>query len=163
MECEKCKGNSLVKNGMSRHKNQRWLCKECGHTQGEYDRRKIGDDIRKVALHHYVEGVGLRATERLVGVSHNSIMNWVHEAVDDKMLAKVQPETVGFVEADELYTFVGKKNKMCGSGGLLIAIPSKSAAGRWAIVAPKRPSAWMRNFLADKTLPSAPTSGTPTA
>jgi len=148
---------------MSRHKNQRWLCRECGHTQGEYNRRKISDELRQVALHHYIEGVGLRATERLVGVSHNSIMNWVREAVDGKVLAKVQPETVGWVEADELWTFVGKKNKMCGSGGLLIAIPNKSAAGLWAIVALKRPSAWMRNFLADKTLHSALTSGTPTA
>ena len=159
MECEKCKGERLVKNGMSRHGNQRWLCRGCGHTQGEYDRRKISNELREVALHHYVEGVGLRATERLVGVSHNSIMNWVHELVDDKMLAKVRPETVGFVEADELWTFVGKKNKMCGFGGLLIAIPNKSAGGRWAIVAPKRPSAWMRNFLAVKMLHSAPTSG----
>ena len=36
------------------------------------------------ALARYLEGVGLRATERLVGVSHNSVMNWVLEAVEGK-------------------------------------------------------------------------------
>jgi len=30
------------------------------------------------------EGVGLRATERLVGASHNAVMNWGREAVAGK-------------------------------------------------------------------------------
>ena len=54
------------------------------------------------ALAYYLEGAGLRATERLVGVSHNSVMNWVLEAVEDKALARVAPEEVEWGEADEL-------------------------------------------------------------
>ena len=57
---------------------------------------------RASALAHYLEGVGLRATERLVGVSHNAVMNWV--------LAAVAPGEVEWVEADELWTYVGQKN-----------------------------------------------------
>ena len=59
------------------------------------------------ALAHYLEGVGLRATERLVGVSHNAVMNWVWEEVEGKSLAMAKPEEVEFVEADELRTYVG--------------------------------------------------------
>ena len=117
---------------------------------------------RASALAHYLEGVGLRATERLVGVSHNAVINWVREEVVGKTLASVPPGEVTWVEADELWTDVGKKKTLAGSGGLLIVLPSKSAAGRWGIVAPKRPAAWMRNFLTPPTSPSAPTSGTPT-
>jgi hypothetical protein len=73
-------------------------------------------------------------------------MNWVREALG-KHFESVSPETVGWVEAGELRALAGKGNKLCGCGGVLIALPSKSAGGRWAIVAPRRPSVWMRNLL----------------
>ena len=114
---------------------------------------------RASALAHYLKGVGLRATERLVGVSHNAVMNWVLAVVEGKALAAVAPGEVEWVEADELWTYVGQKKRPAGSGGLLIVLPRKSADGRWAIVAPKRPAAWMRRFLTPITSPSAPTSG----
>ena len=115
------------------------------------------------ALAHYLEGVGLRATERLVGVSHHAVMNWVLEEVAGKALALAKPEEVEFVEADELWTYVGQKKRPAGCGGLLIVLPKRSAAGRWAIVEPKQPGVWMRRFLTPPTSPSAPTSGIPTA
>ena len=64
---------------------------------------------KAAALAHYLEGVGLRATERLVGVSHNAVMNWVLEEVEGKALALAKPEEVEFVEVDELWTCVGHK------------------------------------------------------
>ena len=152
----------VVKNGCSRHGRQRWLCRECRKTSGERDHRRVEPAKRASALAHYLEGVGLRATERLVGVSHNAVMNWVLEEVAGKALAKVKPEEVEWVEADELWTYVGQKKRPAGCGGLLIVLPRRSAAGRWGIVEPKRPAAWMRRFLTPPTSPSAPTSGTPT-
>ena len=65
-------------------------------------------EIGRSALAHYLEGVGLRATGRLVGVSHNAVMNWVLEEVEGKALAAARPEE--WVEADELWTYVGQKN-----------------------------------------------------
>ena len=152
----------MVKNGSSRHGRQRWLCRACGRTSGERDHRLVEPAKKASALAHYLEGVGLRATERLVGVSHNSVMNWVFKAVEGRALARVVPEEVEWVEADELWTYVGRKKRPAGSGGLLIVLPRKSADGRWGIVEPRRPSAWMRSFLTPPTSPSAPTSGTPT-
>ena len=118
---------------------------------------------RAAALAHYLEGVGWRATERLVGVSHNTVMNWVLEEVAGKVLAPVPPEEVEWVEADELWTYVGKKKRLAGWGGLLIALPRKLAAGRWGLGVPKRPSVWLRRFLTPRPSSSAPTAGTPTA
>ena len=122
----------------------------------------MAPELKESALRHYMEGVGLRATERLVGVSHNSIMNWVKQEVAGKMLAPVPAGEVTWVEADELWTYVSKKKILAGSGGLLIVLPNASWVGRWGIVAPSRPSAWMRNFRTPITSPSPPTSGTPT-
>ena len=162
MKCQHCGSEMVVKNGCSRHGRQRWLCRECRKTSGERDHRRVEPAKRASALAHYLEGVGLRATERLVGVSHNAVMNWVLEEVAGKALAKVKPEAVEWVEADELWTYVGQKKRPAGGGGLLIVLPRRSAAGRWGIVEPKRPAAWMRRFLTPPTSPSAPTSGTPT-
>ena len=152
----------MVKNGRSRHARQRWLCPHCHKTCGERDHRRVEPAKRASALAHYLEGVGLRATERLVGVSHNAVMNWVLEAVAGKALAGVKPDEVEWVEADELWTYVGQKKRPAGCGGLLIVLPRRSAAGRWGIVEPKRPAAWLRNFLRPPTSPSARTSGIPT-
>ena len=163
MKCAHCASEELVKNGLSRHGHQRWLCQNCGRTCGEKDRRRVEPAKRAEALAHYLEGVGLRATERLVGVSHNAVMNWVVEEVSGQVLAQVPPEEVEWVEADELWTYIGKKKKLAGCGGLLIVLPRRSAAGRWGIVAPQRPSAWMRSFLMPRTSRSARISGTPTA
>ena len=163
MTCQHCASEAVVRNGRSRHGRQRWLCRACGKTSGEKDHRRVEPAKRASALAHYLEGVGLRATERLVGVSHNAVMNWVLEEVEGKALAAAQPEEVEWVEADELWTYVGQKKRPAGCGGLLIVLAKKSADGRWAVVAPKRPAAWMRNFLTPDTSPSAPISGTPTA
>ena len=163
MNCIHCGRTDLVKNGSSRHGRQRWLCRSCGKTCGEKDHRRVEPEKKSAALAHYLEGVGLRATERLVGVSHNAVMNWVLEEVEGRALAAAKPEEVEFVEADELWTYVGQKKRPAGCGGLLIVLPRRSAAGRWVIVEPRQPAAWMRSFHTPPTSPSAPTSGTPTA
>jgi len=111
MKCCHCTSASVVKNGRSRHGHQRWLCRDCQRTCGEQDHRRIAPEKRTAALDHYLEGVGLRATERLVGVSHNSVMNWVCEEVAGKALAQVPASAVEWVEADELWTYVGKRNE----------------------------------------------------
>ena len=116
MHCTHCSSDRLVKNGKSRHGNQRWLCRPCGRTCGECDKRRVPPEKEASALRHYLEGVGQRATERLVGVSHNSVMNWVLAEVEGKVLARVDAAEVQWVEADELWTYVGKKR------GLLVVV-----------------------------------------
>ena len=162
MECPHCQTAHTVKNGISRHGHQRWRCQKCKKTFGEKDRRLVAPEKKAAALAQYLEGVGQRATERLLGVSHNSITNWVKKAVGGKVLKAVPAEKVEWVEADELWTYVAKKKMIAGSGGLLIVLPSASWAGRWGIVEPKQRSGWMRSFLAPSTSSSPPTSGIPT-
>ena len=161
MNCPHCQADQIVKNGTSRHGHQRWRCQKCQKTFGEKDRRLVAPETKAAALAQYLEGVGQRATERLLGVSHNSITNWVKKAVAGQVLKATPAEKVEWVEADELWTYVAKKKTIAGSGGLLIVLPNASWAGRWGIVEPKQRSGWMRNFLTPPTLSSPPTSGIP--
>ena len=146
--CPRCQGAKIVKNGRSRHGLQRYVCQSCRLTFGEQDQRRVDAGKREDALKHYAEGVGLRATERLVGVSHNSVMNWVRQEIQGKALERVDATVVRVVEADELWTYIGQKKQQSGSGGLLIALPKEYSAGSWVIAIPQQPKRWVRRFLA---------------
>ena len=162
-QCAQCVSARIVKNGRSRHGHQRFKCWACGVTFGDLDHRRVEPELRESALRHYVEGVGLRATERLVGVSHNSVMNWVREEVAGQALAQVDAAKIDTIEADELWTYVGKKKSLFGSGGLLIALPTKYSAGRWVIATPEQPERWARRFLLAISSLTPPTTGSATA
>jgi InsA N-terminal domain len=156
--CNTCQSNQMVKNGRSRHGNQRYRCKACGATSGDVDRRLVASELKDSALRHYAEGVGLRATERLVGVSHNSVINWVKQEVAGKALAKIDASDISYVEADELWSYVGEKKEQFGCGGLLIVLPKEFSAGSWVIATPRQPAHWVRRFLAALQSLTPPTS-----
>ena len=117
IQCAQCGSARIVKNGRSRHGHQRFKCRACGVTFGDLDHRRVEPGLRENALRHYVKGVGLRATERLVGVSHNSVMNWVREEVAGQALAQVDAAEIDTIEADELWTYVGKKRACLALAG----------------------------------------------
>ena len=70
----------------------------------------MAPEKKAAALAQYLEGVGQMATERLLGVSHNSITNWVKKAVAGQVLQATPAEKVTWGEADELWTYVAKKS-----------------------------------------------------
>ena len=64
----------------------------------------------------YVNGMGFRAIERIKGVHHTSIINWVKQ-VGELLPNAYSPEIAPLVgELDELETFVGSKKTKSGSG-----------------------------------------------
>lgn len=57
----------------------------------------------------YVDGLNFRRIGRLLGVHHQTVINWVNDAaarVPSVIPSPSDPETV---ELDELYTFVQQK------------------------------------------------------
>ena len=64
----------------------------------------------------YVNGMGFRAIERIKGVHHTSIINWVKQ-VGELLPNAYVPATIPLVgELDELETFVGSKKTRSGCG-----------------------------------------------
>ena len=68
------------------------------------------ESIKRDCLKMYVNGMGLRAIERVKGVHHTTVINWVKQV--GKLLPDVyDPEVIPEVgELDELQTYV-KKNR----------------------------------------------------
>ena len=148
INCIHCQSPQTVKNGISCHGRQRYLCRNCKRTFGLHNHRRIDDALREQALRLYAEGLGLRAIERVLVVSHNSVINWVRLEVAGKALERVDAADIHTVEVDELWSFVGQKNATSGCGGLLIVLPKEFSDGRWAVVQPAQAESWLRKFLA---------------
>ena len=77
LSCPKCQNNHIIKSGIINNK-QRYLCKKCNYffTVNKIG-KKIDDYYVTKALQLYLEGLSYREIERIIGVSHVTISNWV--------------------------------------------------------------------------------------
>jgi transposase-like protein len=118
MHCPKCRCAEAVKNGTMNQK-QRYKCKQCGcnYTQSTLSRTPVTKRIEAIKL--YLEGVGFRGIERLTGVPHSTLINWVKNlGAEIERLRPELTEQVMTVELDEMWHFIQKKHKNAGSGWL---------------------------------------------
>ena len=89
----------------------------CKRTFGEKDLRLIDPEIKKLALAMYAEGIAARKIERLLGVSHNSVLGWVKREVQDKALQAPAIKDLEVVEADEMWRYLCSKNDLSSYRG----------------------------------------------
>jgi len=77
MICPECQSSNFKKNDHKRGQ-QNYLCKSCCRQFiDSYSPLGYPDSVKKYCLHLYLEGKGFRRIERLTGVSHNTVINWV--------------------------------------------------------------------------------------
>ncbi len=75
--CPKCKSEKIAKSGVVKGR-QRYRCKECNYFFTVLKEGKNIDPYYVIkALQLYIEGVTLREIERILGISHVTVMNWV--------------------------------------------------------------------------------------
>ena len=112
MECPQCQSTHVRKNGHRRGK-QNHRCLDCGRqfVENPTVERGYSDDIRRLCLRMYVNGMGFRGIERVTGVHHTTVITWVKQ-VGTLLPDAYSPETIPEVgELDELETFVGSKKQ----------------------------------------------------
>jgi transposase-like protein len=79
MNCPECTSTRIRKNGHRRGK-QNYICVKCDRQFIEsYTKRGYSPEIKQQCWTMYVNGMGLRGIERLTGVNHNTIINWVKQ------------------------------------------------------------------------------------
>jgi transposase-like protein len=59
----------------------------------------------------YLNGLGFRAIERVTGVNHNTVINWVKQAASVLPDAPEVEKTPTVAKLDELQTYVGRKKQ----------------------------------------------------
>ena len=124
--CPKCLSEERVKSGFMK-RLQRYKCKTCGCNYTKSSKQGYPAKLKRDAIKYYLEGIGFRRIERLLGISYATAYYWVKEVgqkIKEKC-AKEQGKTVDVLEFDELCTWVKKNEIRLGSGRALKEIPKK--------------------------------------
>lgn len=107
MECPHCNSTKIQKFGFVQDK-QRYRCKKCSrYFQSSYKQQGYSDDVKQICLKMYLNGMGFRGIERVTGIHHTTIMNWVKESGEE--LPEDESGEPELAELDELQTYIGRK------------------------------------------------------
>jgi transposase-like protein len=118
MQCPACQ-NEARKFGKDRAGNQRFQCLTCRKTFADRPARPLGDmriDMDKAlqCLKLLVEGMSVRATMRCTGVNRTTILDllaFVGGNCERLLAGRIQAMLVDDVQVDEIWGFVGMKEK----------------------------------------------------
>lgn len=111
IHCPHCSSSEQqTKSGHTRTGSQRYRCKDCERIYTP-EPKPLGypEETKREAVRLYLEGTNFRRIGRVLGVNHQSVVNWVnayHAGLPAAERAVAQPETL---EMDELFPFVGSK------------------------------------------------------
>jgi transposase-like protein/IS1 family transposase len=118
MTCHNCK-TACQKHGKDRKGNQRFKCQQCSKTflatqEKPLDTMYLPIEKAEMVLSMMLEGNSVSSVERISGVHHTTILKLLvlaGEKCERIMADKVRNVEVRDVECDEVWSFIGKKQK----------------------------------------------------
>ena len=129
--CPKCNSDSAVKSGVVKER-KRYKCKKCGYY---FTVNKIGKQIDNYyvvkALQLYIEGISYREIERILGISHVSVMNWVKKYRIKAPENYEYHPTYKILSHTELVEYLAKPENTKGSGMLITELGDKYMLIKW--------------------------------
>ncbi|WP_107039709.1 IS1/IS1595 family N-terminal zinc-binding domain-containing protein [Brumimicrobium mesophilum] len=129
--CPQCQSKNVVKSGVINEK-QRYKCKDCGY---HFTVNKTGKQIDMYyvtkALQLYLEGLTYREIERIIGVSHVSVMNWVKKYNINKVKDLNYHPTYKILSQSELPKYFTDPNNTKGAGVIVTELGDKYMVIKW--------------------------------
>ncbi len=129
--CPRCDGTNITKSGILNEK-QRFKCKDCNYN---FTVEKMGKGISNYyvikALQLYIEGVSYREIERLLGVSHVSVMNWVKKYQIKFPKNSDYYPTYKIMNHKELVAFYTDRENLRDSGMIVTELGDKFMLIKW--------------------------------
>ncbi|MFN8310812.1 MAG: helix-turn-helix domain-containing protein [Chitinophagales bacterium] len=130
-KCPKCRSFALIKSGVIKNK-QRYKCKGCGYF---FTVDKLGKQIDNYyvtkALQLYIEGLSYREIERLLGISHVSVMNWVKQYRLSRPENSQYHPTYKILTHTELIAHIADKKNLAGAGSVITELGDKFMLIKW--------------------------------
>ncbi|WP_016988205.1 helix-turn-helix domain-containing protein [Flavobacterium sp. ACAM 123] len=131
LACPKCQENQIIKSGVINSK-QRYLCKKCNYF---FTVNKIGKKIDQYyvtkALQLYLEGLSYREIERILGVSHVTVSNWVKSFNIRKPSQGNYHPTYRILNHLELVAYIKNKDLLSGAGMIITELGDKFMLIKW--------------------------------
>ena len=119
MECPKCRSNHCVKDGIVRGK-QRYQCKDCRyHYTVERKSDVKTNEIRRLALEMYLEGLGVRIIGRILKISYGTVYAWVKEWSSNVSFPR-RENPMDIVDLEEMLTYIQSRNTTAPHYGLIL-------------------------------------------
>ena len=129
--CPSCASDRFIKAGVINNR-QRYKCKQCGYffTVGKLG-KQIDDYYVNKALQLYLEGLTYRESERILGVSHVSVMNWVRKYNIKRPHNTSYHPTYKILSREELSKYFQDVNNIVGAGVLVTELGDKFMLIKW--------------------------------
>lgn len=129
--CPKCKSEELIKSGIVKGR-QRFRCKHCSYSFTVLKEGKNIDPYYVIkALQLYIEGVTFREIERILGISHVSIMNWVKKYNIKAPENYEYRPTYKVLTHSELLDFFSDKDFLKNTGSMITELGDKIMVIKW--------------------------------
>lgn len=129
--CPQCQSDEIIKSGVVNNK-QRFKCKACTY---HFTVNKIGKRIDQYyvtkALQLYLEGLSYREIERIIGVSHVTILKWVRKYKINRALQSDYHPTYKILNQQELAKFFENGQNIKGAGVVVSELGDKFMLIKW--------------------------------
>ena len=129
--CPNCSSESYIKSGIVNNR-QRFKCKECSYY---FSVNKLGKQIDDYyvnkALQLYLEGLTYREIERILGISHVTVLNWVKKYNIKRPSNTNYHPTYKILNANELAIYFQKKENLSGTGVVVTELGDKFMLIKW--------------------------------
>jgi transposase-like protein len=129
--CPNCNSENYIKSGIV-GKRQRYKCKSCCYF---FTVNKIGKKIDEYyvnkSLQLYLEGLTYREIERILGVSHVSVMNWVKKYNIKRPYNSSYHPTYKILNAQELGSYFSNPENVKGAGVIITELGDKFMLIKW--------------------------------
>ncbi len=131
IHCPKCKSDEYVKSGVIKGR-QRFKCTACGYHFTVFKEGKNIDPYYVVkSLQLYIEGISFREIERILGVSHVSVMNWVRQYGIQRPENLEYHPTYKVLNHAELKDLMADREALKSAGFMVTELGDKFMVNRW--------------------------------
>ncbi len=131
MNCPNCQSDFYIKSGVIKGR-QRYKCKKCNYY---FTVNKLGKKIDEYyvnkSLQLYLEGLTYREIERILGISHVSVMNWVKKYNIKRPENTSYHPTYKILSATEVAQYFADTTKLKGAGVILTELGDKFMMIKW--------------------------------
>lgn len=129
--CPQCQSKKIIKSGIV-NQRQRYRCKDCNYN---FTVNKIGKQIDEYyvtkALQLYLEGLSYREIERILGISHVSVMNWIKKHNIHRVNQSHYHPTYKILNATELSKYFQDTTQIKGAGLIITELGDKFMLIKW--------------------------------
>jgi transposase-like protein len=129
--CSNCNSEKHIKSGIVADR-QRYKCKDCNYY---FTVDKIGKKIDEYyvnkALQLYLEGLTYREIERILDISHVSVMNWVKKFNVKRPYRTNYHPSYKILNATELAAYFANPANIKGAGAIVTELGDKFMLIKW--------------------------------